>query len=124
MDGQNGITAGGACRARPHADTCDVQDGNPAQWRIRKTQRHRHVGLQSSAALGIFVITIALSLFGLYRSPRFLDRSLFRPYWFFRRRQFDTVVLSGLMHADLMHLIFNMMTFYFFAFALERYIGA
>ncbi len=82
------------------------------------------MGLQSSAALGIFVITIALSLFGLYRSPRFLDRSLFRPYWFFRRRQFDTVVLSGLMHADLMHLIFNMMTFYFFAFALERYIGA
>jgi membrane associated rhomboid family serine protease len=27
------------------------------------------------------------------------------------------------MHADLMHLLFNMMTFYFFAFELERYIG-
>jgi membrane associated rhomboid family serine protease len=26
-------------------------------------------------------------------------------------------------HADLMHLIFNMMTFYFFAFPLERYMG-
>jgi len=77
-----------------------------------------------SAALVIFITTIALSLFGLYRSPRFLDRSLFRPYWFLRRRQYDTIVLSGLVHADLMHLIFNMVTFYFFAFALERAIGA
>ncbi len=31
--------------------------------------------------------------------------------------------MSGFVHADLMHLIFNMMTFYFFAFPLERYIG-
>ena len=77
-----------------------------------------------SAALAIFIVTIALSLIGLYRSPRFLDRSLFRPYWFLRRKQYDTIILSGLVHADLMHLIFNMMTFYFFAFALERRIGA
>lgn len=82
------------------------------------------MGLQISAALAIFVLTIALSLIGLYRSPRFLEHSLFRPYWFLRRKQYDTVVLSGLVHADLMHLIFNMMTFYFFAFPLERYIGA
>ena len=77
-----------------------------------------------SAALAIFIVTIVLSLVGLYRSPRFLDRSLFRPYWFLRKKQYDTIILSGLMHADLVHLIFNMMTFYFFAFALERHIGA
>lgn len=77
-----------------------------------------------SAALAIFIVTIVLSLVGLYRSPRFLDRSLFRPYWFLRKKQYDTIILSGLVHADLMHLIFNMMTFYFFAFALERHIGA
>jgi len=79
--------------------------------------------LQISAAFLIFILTIVLSLVGLYGSPRFLDRSLFRPYWFLRRRQYDTIVLSGLVHADLMHLIFNMMTFYFFAFPLERYLG-
>lgn len=81
------------------------------------------MGLQVSAALIIFVLTIAISLIGLFGAPKLVERSLFRPYWFLRRRQYDTIVMSGFVHADLMHLIFNMMTFYFFAFALERYIG-
>jgi membrane associated rhomboid family serine protease len=71
----------------------------------------------------IFVATIALSLIGLYAVPQLIDRCVFRPYWFLRRREFDTVVLSGLMHADLPHLLFNMVTFFFFAFPLERRIG-
>ena len=78
------------------------------------------MSLQISVALVIFVATIATSLLGLFASPKLLDRSLFRPYWFLRRRQYDTVIMSGFVHADLMHLIFNMMTFYFFGFMLER----
>ncbi len=61
---------------------------------------------------------------GLFGSPKLIDRSLFRPYWFLRRKEYDTVIMSGFVHADLMHLIFNMMTFYFFAFrarALHRH---
>lgn len=81
------------------------------------------MSLSLSAALIIFVVTIATSLIGLFGSPKLIDRSLFRPYWFLRRRQYDTVVLSGFVHADLMHLIFNMMTFYFFGFGLEAVIG-
>ncbi|MGH7466170.1 MAG: rhomboid family intramembrane serine protease [Longimicrobiales bacterium] len=79
--------------------------------------------VQISPALIIFLITIVVSLLGLFQSPKIIDRSLFRPYWLLRRKQYDTVVTSGFVHADLMHLIFNMMTFYFFAFPLERYIG-
>jgi membrane associated rhomboid family serine protease len=82
------------------------------------------VNLQISVALVIFVATIATSLLGLFGSPKLLDRSLFRPYWFLRRRQYDTVIMSGFVHADLMHLIFNMMTFYFFGFMLEQAIGS
>jgi membrane associated rhomboid family serine protease len=78
----------------------------------------------SPAATLIFFATIAISLIGLYQSPRLIDWSLFRPYWFLRRRQYATIVASAFVHADLMHLIFNMMTFYFFAFPLERYIGS
>lgn len=81
------------------------------------------MGLQFSAALVIFVATIAISLIGLYGSPKLVDRSLFRPYWLLRRKEYDTIVMSGFVHADFMHLLFNMMTFYFFAFNLERYIG-
>jgi membrane associated rhomboid family serine protease len=76
-----------------------------------------------SVALVIFVATIAASLAGLYAQPLIIERSLFRPYWFLRRRQYETIVTSGFVHADLPHLIFNMLTFYFFAFQLERQVG-
>lgn len=81
------------------------------------------MNLPVSGAMLIFIVTIGLSLLGLYGSPQLLERNLFRPYWLLRRRQYITVLSSGFMHADLMHLLFNMMTFYFFAFALERHIG-
>jgi len=81
------------------------------------------VNLPLSGALLIFVVAIVASLVGLYGAPKFLERNLFRPYWLLRRKQYATVVTSGFLHADLMHLIFNMMTFYFFAFPLERRIG-
>ena len=78
---------------------------------------------QPSLALLIFVVTLVTSLIALYSSPKLLDRCLFRPYWFLRRKQYHTAITSGFVHADLMHLIFNLMTFYFFGFNLERAIG-
>lgn len=81
------------------------------------------MNLPVSGALAIFVVAIVASLVGLYAVPAFLERNLFRPYWLLRRRQYATVVSSGFLHADLMHLIFNMMTFWFFAFPLEQRIG-
>ena len=76
-----------------------------------------------SVALVIFVVTLAASLAGLFAKPQIIERSLFRPYFFLRRKQYDTIVTSGFVHADLPHLIFNMMTFWFFAFPLEKEIG-
>lgn len=76
-----------------------------------------------SVALAIFLATIVASLVGLFVAPKIIERSLFRPYWFLRSHQYDTIVTSGLVHADLPHLIFNLMTYYFFAFPLERRIG-
>jgi membrane associated rhomboid family serine protease len=76
-----------------------------------------------SVALVILLVTAGVSLAGLYGSPRIIERSLFRPYWFLRRRQYETAITSGFVHADLPHLIFNLITFYFFAFQLERQIG-
>lgn len=71
----------------------------------------------------IFVATIVTSLLGLFVNSKIIERSLFRPYWFFRSKQYDTIYMSGFIHADLPHLLFNMFTFYFFAFALEQHIG-
>lgn len=76
------------------------------------------------AALALFFVTIGASLVALYGSARLLQIGLFRPYFFLRERQYDTLITSGFLHADLSHLIFNMVTFYFFAIPLAEFIGA
>jgi membrane associated rhomboid family serine protease len=77
----------------------------------------------SPAALLIMVVTIIVSIIGM-NQPRFLDRALLRPYTLFRNREYEKLITSGFVHADFGHLIFNMITFYFFAFPLERRIGS
>lgn len=71
----------------------------------------------------IFSVTVALSLLGLMGSSALIQISLFRPYWFLRRRQYWSVISSGFVHADFGHLLMNMVTFWFFAFPLEAHIG-
>ena len=79
--------------------------------------------LEQPAATAIFAVTIAISLLGMYRMPGIVERSLFRPYWFLRARHYPTIFTSGFVHADLGHLLFNMITFFFFGFPLESRIG-
>lgn len=75
-----------------------------------------------SVALVIFVLTIVVSLVALYVTPSLVERLAFRPYYA-SRGQYHTAITHGFVHGDLMHLVFNMMTFWFFAFMLERRIG-
>jgi len=79
--------------------------------------------LATPAASLIFAVTILTSLVALFAVPSLIEQNLFRPYWLLRKQQYATVITSGFIHADLGHLLFNMLTFYFFAFPLERAIG-
>jgi membrane associated rhomboid family serine protease len=75
------------------------------------------------AAAIIFGVTLAVSLLGLWAAPWIIAQNLFRPFWFLPRRQYWTAITSGFVHADLGHLLFNSLTYWFFAFPLERVIG-
>lgn len=75
------------------------------------------------AAPLIMALTIGISLIGLYKAPRIIDICLFRPYYFHRKPEYDTIILSGFVHADMGHLFFNMFTFFWFAFPMERFLG-
>lgn len=76
-----------------------------------------------SVAAVIFAVIVVVSLAGLYVSPRILERSVFRPYLVHRGQRIETLVTSGFVHADLPHLLFNSITFWFFGIPLERLIG-
>jgi membrane associated rhomboid family serine protease len=75
------------------------------------------------AAPAILLLTVGISLLGMYQLPDLIDKFLFRPYFLLRNKQYDTMIMSGFIHADMQHLLFNMITFYFFAFPMERFLG-
>src|SRR5690349_24267895 len=74
----------------------------------------------SMLILGAILIMSALAL---WVAPAIMERNLLRPYWLLRKKQYDTIVTSGFIHGDFGHLLFNSLTFFFFAPALEHRIG-
>lgn len=78
----------------------------------------------SPVAIIIFIATIGVTLYTWYRDQQLYYKWMLNPYNFVHEKQYHTVLTSGLLHADFMHLIFNMITFYFFAFKLETILGS
>jgi membrane associated rhomboid family serine protease len=70
----------------------------------------------------IFVITIITSVMA-FNNVELLSNLILHPYSVARNKHTYTVITSGLIHNDWMHLIFNMFSYYFFAFQLERLMG-
>ena len=66
----------------------------------------------------IVIITVLVSLLGFSR-PEIQARLMLNPYLVFREKQFYRTLTSGFLHADYMHLLFNMLTFYIFAPVVE-----
>ena len=79
--------------------------------------------VDSPASTLIFLVTIGLSLWAFYKDPLLFDRFVLHPYSVVRANRWQTLITSGFLHADIPHLLFNMMTFFFFAFQLERILG-
>jgi membrane associated rhomboid family serine protease len=75
-----------------------------------------------SAALIILVLTVVISVIGLF-SRTVIERGVLRPYAIAHGSQYATLLSSGFVHADVGHLVFNLITYYSFAFPLERAIG-
>lgn len=71
----------------------------------------------------IFLFTIITSIYA-FNDATLYGKFMLHPYSVSRKHKLYTLITSGLIHADWMHLIFNMMTFYFFAFQLEAMIGS
>lgn len=76
------------------------------------------------ASLLIFLLTIALSLYVYYKDRTLYGKLMLIPYLVEQRNEWYRFITSGFIHADLMHLGFNMMTFYYFAFAYESIVGS
>jgi membrane associated rhomboid family serine protease len=70
----------------------------------------------------IFVLTLATSLWA-FNNENIYARFILNPYGVSRGQRIYTIITSGLIHKDWNHLLFNMLSYYFFAFQLESVLG-
>ena len=79
-----------------------------------------------SVTILLVIATVAVSWLA-FNNPRLLERLLLWPPAIERRHQYDRLLTHGFVHADWQHLLFNMITLYFFGRAVEglfaSYIG-
>lgn len=71
----------------------------------------------------IFLLTIVTSLYAFY-NPEVYGKFMLHPYSVSRGERVYSIITSGLIHKDWGHLFFNMLSYFFFAFTLERTIGS
>ena len=76
-------------------------------------------GITAPVTLLLIAITVGLSWFAFDR-PRLIDRLLLWPPAV-ARGQVDRLITHGFVHADWQHLLFNMITLYFFGGLIERF---
>ncbi|WP_316769839.1 rhomboid family intramembrane serine protease [Pedobacter frigiditerrae] len=71
----------------------------------------------------IFIFTLITSVYA-FNDHSVYGKFMLHPYSIVHHKaKYFTVITSGLIHADGMHLFFNMATFFFFAFPLEQLLG-
>ncbi|MFD0940155.1 rhomboid family intramembrane serine protease [Pedobacter boryungensis] len=70
----------------------------------------------------IFLFTIITSIYA-FNDNTLYGKFMLHPYSVANGKKYYTFITSGLIHADWMHLFFNMFTFIAFAFKLETLIG-
>lgn len=75
------------------------------------------------ASITLFILFIGLSVYGLVKNHRLVSDLMLDPYAIARGRKLYTIISSGFIHADFQHLLFNGLTYFFFAFPLEATIG-
>jgi len=70
--------------------------------------------------LTIIIVTCVITLTG-FRNGKVVDELIFWPPAISKKQQYYRFITCGLIHADYMHLIFNMLTLYFFGTFMEAH---
>jgi membrane associated rhomboid family serine protease len=77
---------------------------------------------ETPVAFFIFCITIVTSALALGPQPQLIDTFIFNPVRILKGRQYHRLISHMLIHGSWMHLIVNMISFYYFAFLFEQYL--
>ncbi len=79
--------------------------------------------LVAPATFLLIAINVAVSLYVLYANPNAVERLSLVPYDVVHNRAYERLLTAGFVHGSLTHLLFNMVTLYFFGPQLEGVLG-
>lgn len=79
--------------------------------------------VNSYITLALVAITVLVS-WQAWERPKLMDRLILWPPAIDRHKQYDRLLTHGFIHADGMHLVFNMVTLYSFGGLMEGYFAA
>jgi membrane associated rhomboid family serine protease len=66
----------------------------------------------------LIAINVVFSVIG-FSNQQLVSKTIMWPYYVKREKQYYRMITSGFLHADWMHLFFNMFTLYFFGRNIE-----
>ncbi|MCS6934772.1 MAG: rhomboid family intramembrane serine protease [Chitinophagales bacterium] len=73
--------------------------------------------------LFLVIVTSAISVLAFY-NPQWVEKLIFHPYEIWRKNEWHRLVSCSFIHADWIHLIFNMLALYSFGVMVEDVFGA
>lgn len=76
-----------------------------------------------SATTLIILINCVVSFMAL-NNTEVMNRLILTPYWVERKKEYYRFITSGFIHANYLHLAFNMISFYFFGYIVESWLGS
>jgi membrane associated rhomboid family serine protease len=80
--------------------------------------------LQTPVSYGLIAAILVVSLYGFAADSRAIDRGSLHVRRVLRQREYYRLFTSGLLHGDGAHLLFNLITLYFFGPPLEAMLGS
>ena len=73
-----------------------------------------------SLTLIFIALTVALSIYA-WNNPHIMNKWIMNPYSVYRHKEYYRFLTAGFIHADYGHLLFNMLSLYFFGDVVEYY---
>ncbi len=72
----------------------------------------------------MLTLNVLIGAYTLLANPALIDRWAFKPYRVVRDREWSRWLTAGFVHVSFMHLLFNMVTLYFFGPEIESAVGS
>ena len=78
---------------------------------------------ETPVTLALIILNAGISLYALFGDPRIVDTYSLKPYRVIHNKEYVRLVSNGFLHGSIAHLLFNLITLFFFGPWIEILLG-